>query len=520
MHTRRTMATLLILVFSLAVFAGCGDDGTPAPDRTADANLKAREGFAMLKETIEDIEEQGIDDPEGPEDLFPEEDYNAIKSKFEQALDADPDNPMAHLGMCLLEMLSINYDTELWELYHDLGAFTDGRRIMNNELRFLGESPKIYLRFFGNSLRTAEDAVTFARIQTLIETCILPRLVGAIERLDYAVALAESDALRFDTGEEEIEIDRGEIYVFRAAMYAVCAGFRMLTVYDMDLTDATGTYDWLDDFVDEDDYWDYENYYTREVGEDNYLHLENWDRASTVNDSIIFAQLKYNLEFRSAFLKFRSSGNSAAVKADILHVIGDIENAVDYIMSEGDDQSDDVIKKIYITELNDDIADHGPDDPAFTQDWNDIYDVIAWLDGLFTQTYELTEYGVTFEVNLGRLFDPGLVDLRDYLPYYSWRDESEWIDCYFDWAWGHRNDDPSRTYSFYYRGVYTTVYDVDFIRWDYFDCDFNPILLLDGSGGDPIDEDEFPYLPDYTFNGAFPDMTRNKLIDLVDAIED
>ena len=474
----------------------------------------------MLKETVEDIEERGIDDPQGPDDLFPEEDYNAIKAKFEEALDADSDNAMAHLGMCLLEMVSINYDTELWDLYHDLDAFTDGRRIMNNELRFLGESPKIYLRFFGNSLRTADDVVTFARIQTLIESCILPRLVAAIEHLDYAVNLTEVDALRFDTGEEEVEIDRGEIYAFRAAMYAVCAGFRMLIVYDMDLTDQAGTYDWIDDFVDDDDYDDYENYYTSQVGEDTYLHLENWDRAGAVNDSIIFAQLKYNLEFRSAFLKFRPSGNSAAVKADILHVIGDIENAVDYIMSEDDDQSDDVIKKIYITDFNDDIAVHSPDDPAFTQDWNDIYDVIAWLDGLFTQTYELTEYGITFEVNLSRLFDPGLVDLRDYLPYYSWRDQAEWIDCYFDWSWGHRNYNPGGSYAFYYRGVYTTVYDIDYIQWEYFDCDMNPLILLDGPGGNPIGEDELPYLPDYTLNGAFPDMTRNKLLAFLDAIED
>jgi len=60
-----------------------------------------------------------------------------------------------------------------------------------------------------------------------------------------------------------------------------------------------------------------------------------------------------------------------------------------------------------------------------------------------------------------------------------------------------------------------TVESVDVVVFNYYDTGIDPVVFLDGPGGNEIDPDEvMPYFPDYTFNGIFPDMTRQKMIDL------
>jgi hypothetical protein len=95
-----------------------------------------------LRETVIDLQAAGLDDPTCPDDVFPEEDYDTIKSKSQDALAADGGNPMAHLGMAVLEAVSINYAQDLWDLYADLVYEPLSGRILNNELTFLVHAPR------------------------------------------------------------------------------------------------------------------------------------------------------------------------------------------------------------------------------------------------------------------------------------------------------------------------------------------------------------------------------------------
>ncbi len=253
------------------------------------------------------------------------------------------------------------------------------------------------------------------------------------------------------------------------------------------------------------------------VNDQKYLYItDNYESEKEIaSDSLAADVVKYNLLSRSSFLTFRRPAIGAQIKSDILHVISDLENSVDYIENESDDQSNDIIKFSYIQEADSNISNMPDDAPEFVQQWNNIHDVIDWLNGLFTETYTFTENEVSFQVNLGRVFVPGLADLKSYLPYHQWKNTSEWRYRDLDDTW--QMDNYGYSYSFFLNGQdeMITIENVDVVVFNYYDTGIDPVIFLDGPGGNEIDPDEvMPYFPDYTFNGIFPDMTRQKMIDL------
>jgi hypothetical protein len=53
------------------------------------------------------------------------------------------------------------------------------------------------------------------------------------------------------------------------------------------------------------------------------------------------------------------------------------------------------------------------------------------------------------------------------------------------------------------------------------DIDTDALFELLDAGGNPIDLDvvRFPFFPDYTFNGLFPNMTRADWLELIDILD-
>jgi len=73
------------------------------------------------------------------------------------------------------------------------------------------------------------------------------------------------------------------------------------------------------------------------------------------------------------------------------------------------------------------------------------------------------------------------------------------------------------SFSFWFEDEWITIYDVEYVHEIYYDYWIEPVEFLDGPGGNVINlEDEFLYLPDYTMNGLFPNMTREDWLDLID----
>ena len=511
--------SLFFLMIAIFLIVSCSEESTsPQPNDITAANELAIEGFQLLNDEILEAEETDLENVDEGNDIFSENIYNEIKAKFDEALVLDTDNPMAHLGLAILEVASVNYDNELWDIYNDIDTeFNPNNRILNNQFKFLGKTPKLYLNVLTNPF-DRDDEISFARIQNFIEDNVLPKIDNAIDHLSDAISLADSSAIMIDTGEEFVEIDCGEIYAFRSSMYAISAAFKLIILYDFDLFDENNSYDWLhqiEDLDDSDDDWwdDYDNYYIEYIDGENWLILEKyWDYTYCQQDSIIFDVMKFNLEERPEFGQFRSGQSPNSIQNDLISAVNDLENAVNYIENEDDPQSNDIIKLEYITDFEDDLDDLDPDAPNFAQEWNDIHDVIDWISGLLTETYELTENGVTFEINLSRLFNPGLNDLEEYFPYFTWKSKNEWINMELDWEdvdWNYGYD-----YTFYCNGEYIIVDNIDYVHRKYFDYDIEPSFFTDGPNGAEIDNEEIPYFPDYTFNGIFPDMTRTKMENL------
>ena len=144
----KKMVVALMLV--MLVINGCDDStGVDVPVDDDAANSFAQAGFALLNEKILDIEE--LNNPQSGDDIFPESDYNLIKTLFEQALAENSNNALANFGMAILEVASINYDEELWDMIDDVDTeFGDGR-IFNNQFLFLFEAQLFYINYLNHS---------------------------------------------------------------------------------------------------------------------------------------------------------------------------------------------------------------------------------------------------------------------------------------------------------------------------------------------------------------------------------
>ncbi len=515
MYKFKSIIFLTFLFSALFITTACDETSTdPGENNLGEANTLAMQGFDQLNQKAKELEGTDLESAQSGEDVFPNSEYTTIKDIFEEAINLDPENPTAHLGLAILELFSINYDNNLWNLINDANGSAFNKRIMNNQFRFLGTAPEAILKQTGTTLQQINDNLSIARVQNVVEGSVLPKLSNAINHLNYAVNLADSNVIVLDADGESVEIDPGEIYLFRASLYAVSAGFRFFTLYDVDLFDQDGGYGWIDSLWSEDYNYGYDSYNVQYVEQQKYLYLnDNYESEQSIrSDSIAADVVKYNLLSRSSFLTYRHVGIGAQIKSDILNLIADLENSVTYIENETDDQSDDIIKFSYIQMADSNIANSSDDTPDFAQNWNNIHDVIDWLNGLFTETYTFTDNGTSFQVNLGRVFVPGLADLKDYIPYYQWKDPSEWRYNTLDYSWEMNNNGYS--YSFFLAGQedMITIENVDVVVFNYYDGGMDPVVFLDGPNGTEIDPDAvMPYFPDYTFNGIFPDMTRSKL---------
>ena len=492
---------LMVVVSILLLLVGCDETTTETEVDEVLANEYAQQGFELLNQQILEIEELP-ENPQSGDDLFPEAVYNEIISLFELALEASSENAMAHLGMGILEIASVNYDDELWDLISDFDEEFGNTRIFNNQFSMLMKIPRWNLLYLNNSLR--EDTISLARLQNYIDASILSKLNIALTHLNYAVNLSDDNPIIIDTGEELVELDNGEIYVFRASLYSVMAAMKMATLYDMDMFDENGTYDWIDNLNSEDD--DGVTYYNYNSVSQT-LYLEYHFDEDVVAESLSFHILQYNLENRPEFLEYRTGNTPTSIQEDLENLLIDLQNAVEYITNEGDDQEDDIIKLEYIVEFNEEIGEINPGGPNFTQGWETIDDIIDWAQLLLDGEYTFEEDDITITVNLSAYFDPGLGDMKTYLPYHQWLPEDEWIYSELDWEDEWYNGGGS--YGFWFEDGWVIIDDVEYVNERYYDYWVEPAELLDGPGGNVIDPDDvFPYFPDYTLNGLFPNMTR------------
>jgi len=505
---------LLIVLFS---FTACkSDDDNDNPTDTGHANVLARQGMEQLNDVVLDLQETEPDIND-ENDLMLESTFNDIKAKFDEALTYDTNNPMANLGLAILSIVSINYDDELWSLYNDMDALNhSNKRILNNQFQFLAQAPLLTLT---QMEKGKTNPVSMMRMQNYVKNNILPKLDTAVSRLSHAVEMADSTTIQIDTGEELMEVDCGEIYAFRASVYALQAAFNMMVAYDMDLVGMDNTYQWIEDFVN----LDAPNVNTDEITgyhvEGSTLVLDrwvdwydhNWEEA--YRDEMMEKVVEYNMENNPTFSTLAEPARLAAAKNALLNAIADIVSGSDYILAETDAQNDDIIKIENIVSFNeDDLPPSDENGPNFVQNWDTINDMCDWFNNFLNGSIQMHENDVDFHVNVSAFFGGSLQELRDYIPYYHWNPlDQSWVTQELDYSYNYY----TTSYTFEFQGSPVTVNNIDNVEFRYYRLECNGGYFTTPTG-QQLAEDEKPYLPDYTFSGILPDMTRAKYIALVD----
>lgn len=242
----------------------------------------------------------------------------AANAKFREAIVHDPNNVDAHFGAGLTEVLLIADDPELQQLFYGNTGFAKrsgigGRNQLDfsalapafpTSFRSIVLSPKMPLQALYTVFSSAvQDPILFSFYQDLIEERVLPRIQYAIERFTFVSQHEDFVFLitpeRFGTFvQESIEIDLVEIYAILAILHFINADGSILVAYDVDYDD-------------------------------------------TSEETVVAA-----LQVDSPFLALRTSGSERMADAgtSFLAVVSSIESGIEFLRSETDDQSDDVIR--------------------------------------------------------------------------------------------------------------------------------------------------------------------------------
>lgn len=511
------------LVFLILLFLfGCSEDSEDSSSNAnniSEGNRLAQEGMEMLNEEILDMTEDEDIEIDDSNDLMYESIFNSIEEKFTEALEEDADNPMASLGMGILEVMRLNYDSELWSIIDEFLELEEdsGRHpsLFSSQFELLGKSPFLALK---TTTMVRGGELSIQRIQEAIDNCVLPQLNSSLSYLENAISLADSNAIIIDTGEEFMEIDCGEVYAFEAGVKLLEAAFEIINAYDLEMVGEDGSHDWFEEIMSDYEppypcYWDTYPYTAYDYSYNNYtneLDVHLFDMSSgwysdEYSEMILERTFCYNLQNNSSFGRLRS-GYLNKAQNDILDAIAAIDAGIQYIENENDNQSNDIIKLSYIEDLEDQIDDHD-DNPEFMQDWHSISDGITWLENLVSGSVELTANEETFTVDLDAFFSGAIDDIKDYLPYYHWNDLNDnWMELVNDYYY-HSSSSHYQFFDAY--GNYQEYNSLNGINkyYDYYRYDSGYSTDEIGNG---LENDEDPYLPDYSFNGIFPGMTRYK----------
>jgi hypothetical protein len=384
--------------------------------------------------------------------------------------------------------------------------------------------------------------VTVNNIQNIIEDKVIPaldRAIGHVATVERDTDTAIRIGVDFGDGVEYVIIDLGEIYLFDASLRALRAAFGVATAYDVDMFGPDGTYNWVSEIRDLENDGGYIGCATYEVvpaGGRNDINLYyEYDNnyAGAMSDSILNVVLHHNLENRSSFLSLRNGGTPMMnAGTDMLGTVAKLEASADFIRNIRNDTSEEhVIKLTDLTDLDDGLVDD-PDKPNFAKDFKTVEDVLGFVRDLFSRTVEFTEElgprstQYTWKMNLGVMFMSPVEDWNSLLPYHSWdMPQGNWIETTTQLWMADDLGGSDPTFWVYHDGVCQDVQfqNVGWVRdYDrrYESIDLGKMLVLEDPDGQEIDPDTvFPYFPDYTLNGLFPEMNRTEWEKLRDILE-
>jgi hypothetical protein len=552
------MKVFLTVFAILAVFlmaAGCSDDPAapePAPNDVTKGNELGTKAFQDLQDLVVSLQDMSVEELRNVS-------FATVQSGFNKALAADADNPIANLGLAILDILKLNYDEDIWGLFDDLDEYLNGtsegapspaarhHTLFGRQFSLVVEIPLAMTVMRGTEFPAS---VTIGNIQQIVEDKVIPALRRSIGRL----AIVEghtNPVIRIQIEDEGItewiKIDKGEIYLFSASVRALAAAFGMAIAYDMDLLGPDGTYGWIDDLRALHEFvYDHgsplDSSYGRwseppcpivELTDDTLEGIFGYNYQVALEDSLVLAIGYHNFENRPAFLTLQNDVLGQAHQ-DLLAMIDKLDAAVDFIRNHRQDENEEnLIKLTDLTDFDSEIPGEF-NEFNFSKDFAKAEDVTAFARGLLSGPYTFNEkigpadQDFTWQMNFSALFNNPPDDLKTKLPLHKWSlpQQGSWL-TYVDtepcdvfsvvgtedtsatvWAW-HGVTCVEREYTGL-EWVRTCTREYSFPVEDY--------VGLTDEAGQAIESNELPYLPDYTFNGFLPGWDRPKWQELKDKI--
>jgi hypothetical protein len=552
--------------------ANCGN-GTNGPDSDlppADTTAMGSTVDSLFRLLIQRVQSL---DTAGSFDNAAAVDFTSLRNGFSAAIAKQSTHPKANVGYMISALLSLNTSARVKNLADSLDSYfsamnssspvagpTSAPPLMKNALKkqgVIGLGKALAAK--SGSIMTALAAkpsypqlITVGYIQTIAEAEVIPVLDSIIlaaqrleNRSDMAIALIVGDAASPDT----FDLDKGEIYFSDAGVHLLRAFLGMFCAYNMELyAPGTTNYSWIDTLVNGSSN---DSCIVTLAGDTLYRVYRYDDSRQQVYAARMF---KYNVQ-RSGFLTIRQN-NHARAKTDLLAVPALIKSGVTYIRNEADNQANDIIKSSVIDDADHSLLDfktqllHDSISPALANNFRSPEALADFITTLLSGPYTFDEkvggVHVQLSVNLAAWFDNPVADLRTLFPHYTWTSENSWVGSsrsnYGPWTWYNGNSftiwqsstptvvaisqtliDSAVTSSYgditYYLNA-PIHYEAEIDSSFYID----PLRLLDQNDNmmspqvmDSLIQAKtfFPYFDDYTFHGVFPEMSRQKWIDMI-----
>lgn len=519
--------------------------------------------FKVLIERVQDL------DTVGSYDEFAAADFISLRNGFEGILEVDSLREKSNVGLMVSALLSLNTSAAVKKLADSLDAYftavdqqssepVEPQPVMKRAVAaegVTGLGKALAARTADLALAQVSDPswptfVTHSYIQAIAEYEVLPVLDKMIEAAARLESRSDANVMIEVEGEDTAEVDLGEIYAVDAYLHLARAYLRFFCIYDMDIYEPqTQNYSWIDTLYNA----EYIGHTIYRLSGDTLQEL--WFSDDTEPMIHMARVAKYNLE-REGFMTIREGkGYHSLVKQDLLAVPARIKSGLTYIRAETDAQDRDIIKISDLGNADVDLSDVRTQmiEDGVSAELADNFRspeaiadfVTELLSGPYTFNETVDSVTINITVDLSAWFDNPVNDLRTLLPTFTWSAESEWvveeteewggsistvanssfrvwdeddvvdidqslIDSVVTDEWGARE--------VFLNTTYTHTAQIDSMLY------IVPIRLTDDAGEvipfEDIDsliqaETFFPYFDDYTVNGLFPGMTRQKWLDLV-----
>lgn len=580
---------------------GDDDDYTENPIDTITDTMSYTSVDLLFEQLIKEVETLG--DVENLDDVY-EIKFAEFGNSFENIINKEPENMKASIGFIISEVLALNSSSALqkvadsldsffseWDdsygydvepVYYDEGFSSRGRSLketpkeqrisrsifnslftkkgrsntFSRSLRsngvnglgttLLAKTPEIILS--RSATPSFPKFITIGHIQNIVDREILPVINKVSKVMETIEEKNSTGDIKFTIDEEKVEIDVADIYLLDASFATLKSGLLLFTTYNFDVwTSASDkSYNWISDLNRLDDNFEYESINTYSLNSDTLqITYENIvTNEATEFYEYTYDLMKYNLG-RSDFLTIRSE-NHAKAYAALKSVPEKIRKAVEALENESDNQEDDLIAQVDLSDINGEMQDIAGEMIAegfssiFADNFKSPTALADFVETLLNEPYNFNQNidGIAFDitVDISKFFTNPVEDLRDWLPLHRLVDKDDILFTYtYDYNYVYDNgsgssnfypnDDDSididnslYTYedgqytltSDYYYEEYVDIY-TDFMPFELIDNDGNSISFNEDDMEDMIFEDaEIPYFKDYTFNGVFPDMSRNK----------